>query len=116
MEIKTDKHRIRYNAEQALIICEGSLMLNGAPAYEPILDLMKQAAEQQQQELAIDIRELKFLNSSGINMMTKFVMYVSDIKMLDLKIKCIVYEKVAWQKKLAINLQRLMPELLIQAD
>lgn len=116
MDIQTDKYHVAYQPDQAAVFCSGSLMLNGVQAYESILELLKQAAEEQPESLDIDIRELKFLNSSGINMMTKFVMYVSDIKMLDLKITIVVYQQVAWQRKLAVNLQRLMPTLQIQAD
>ncbi|EDN66730.1 conserved hypothetical protein [Beggiatoa sp. PS] len=87
-------------------------MLNGAKEYEPILQLLNMAAEQQQQKtLTINMRELKFLNSSGINMMTKFVINVGDIKSLDIELVVIGNKKIAWQEKLSKNLRRLMPTL-----
>ena len=112
MEIKADKYSIVYDHDTATISCTGSLLLNGAKEYEPILQLLNMAAEQQQQKtLTIDLRELKFLNSSGINMMTKFVINVSDIKSLDIELVVIGSKKIAWQEKLSKNLRRLMPTL-----
>lgn len=116
-EIKTDKYTVSYNPEDATVVFDGSLMLNGAPAYEPILNLLKAAAEEQEPKaLTIDIRQLKFLNSSGINMMTKFIMYISDVKELKLVISLVYLQHVVWQKKLSVNLQRLMPNLQEKAE
>ncbi len=115
IELKDNKYRICYDPETAIVICEGSLLLNGAPAYEPILQLLKSAAETHEPNgLTIDVRSLKFMNSSGINMLTKFVMYVSDIKKLTLTITMQAKKSIAWQEKLCINLQRLLPSLQIQ--
>lgn len=112
MEIKADKYSVTYDSDIATVTCKGSLLLNGAKEYEPILQLFNMAAEQQQpNSLAIDLRELKFLNSSGINMMTKFVINVCDIKALDLELVVIGQKKIAWQDKLLKNLRRLMPTL-----
>ena len=75
------------------------------------------AAEQQQpNSLTIDLRELKFLNSSGINMMTKFVINVGDIKALDLELVVIGSKKIAWQDKLLKNLRRLMPTIKVKLE
>jgi len=117
MEIKNDKYSITYDLANATVTCKGSLLLNGVKEYEPILQLFNQTAEQQQpNSLTVDIRELKFLNSSGINMMTKFVINVSDIKSLDLELIVVGYKKIAWQEKLSKNLRRLMPALVVNLE
>lgn len=117
MEIKGDKYSITYDHTAATVICKGSLLLNGAKEYEPVLQLFNLAAEQQQtKSLILDLRELKFLNSSGINMMTKFVIHVSDIKPLMIDLSMIGDKKIAWQDKLAKNLQRLMPGLRVNLE
>lgn len=115
IELKDNKYHISYDPETAVVMCEGSLLLNGAPAYEPILQMLKQAAENQEPNpLTVNVCGLKFMNSSGINMLTKFVMYVSDIKKLTLTITFQAQKQVAWQEKLCINLRRLLPSLQIQ--
>ena len=117
MEIKTDKYSITYDSTIATVTCNGSLLLNGAKEYEPILQLLNKAAEQQQPNtLTVDLRKLKFLNSSGINTMTKFVINVCDIKELDLELVFVGYRNVAWQNKLLQNLQRLMPTLKAELE
>ncbi len=111
-EISSEKYTVSYVQENAVVTCQGSLLLNGAPAYKPILDLLKAAAKEQENgQLSVDITQLKFMNSSAINMMTKFIMYVSDIEALSLDLHIKAHEKVAWQARLCFNLQRLMPDL-----
>ncbi|MCP4699118.1 MAG: hypothetical protein GY862_20035 [Gammaproteobacteria bacterium] len=116
-EIKENKYRISYSEDTASIVCKGSLMLNGALAYGPILKLMQHAADRQQTgQLNLDVRDLKFLNSSGINMMTRFVVYIGEIKRYPLEFTFTGYKRIAWQGKLAINLQRLLPQLEIKME
>ena len=116
VEIKTEKYYIAYYPNTSAVRCEGALLLNGSQEYEPILQLFKQAAksEQQSKKLTIDLRSLKFLNSSGINMMTKFVIHASDIEALELVL--VAYKNVAWHEKLLKNLKRLMPSLTTQLE
>jgi hypothetical protein len=113
-ELHDNKYKIVYDPVTAQVRCEGSLLLNGASAYEPILQLLKQAAEAHEpKKLIVDICALKFVNSSGINMLTKFVIYVSDIKQLKLTLIFQAQRQVAWQDKLCVNLQRLLPTLQV---
>jgi len=116
-EISSEKYTISYVPEYHLIVCKGSLLLNGALAYQPLLNLLKQAAQEQQKgQLQIDICQMKFMNSSAINMMTKFVMYVSDVEVLPIELNIKAQKQVAWQVRLCINLKRLMPSLETQLE
>jgi hypothetical protein len=111
-EIKQDKYHIAYDKTRGIVTFEGALLLNGASAYEPILQLLQHAAEElQPDEMTVDVSGLGILNSSGINMMTRFIMFVSDIKEIPLKLTFRAKKQIAWQERLVINLQRLMPEL-----
>ncbi|EIJ41505.1 hypothetical protein BegalDRAFT_0589 [Beggiatoa alba B18LD] len=114
MQIKTDDYDITFDATTHVIICKGSLLLSGSDEYAPLLELMNQAAEQPIEELTLDVRGLEFLNSSGINTMTKFVINVRNKKNLQLAV--IGYEQVPWQVRLLKNLQRLMPTLTLQLE
>ncbi len=117
MEVTTDKYSIVYNSATAKVVCTGSLLLNGIKEYEPILKVLNTAAEEQQPDrLVVDMSGLKFLNSSGINMMTKFVIGVSDIKTLTFTLTVVCDKKVAWQEKLSKNLRRLMPTLIVESE
>ncbi len=115
LELEDSKYHITYDFDAATITCEGSLSLNGAVSYEPLLQLLKQAAEEQEPNaLTINLYALKFMNSSGINMLTKFIMHVSDVKKLQLTLCFQAKKRIAWQEKLCINLQRLLPSLKIE--
>jgi hypothetical protein len=114
-EINGEKYHVTYDSNNAVVLLQGAFLLNGAPAYEPILKLLQLAAvEQTGRELKLDISGLLFLNSSGINMMTRFVMYISEINPIPLTLCVQGQKQIAWQERLVLNLQRLMPE--VQAD
>lgn len=113
--IKADDYSIVYDADEAMITCQGSLLLSGTEEYAPILNLLSDAADNETHTLTIDIRQLEFLNSSGINTMTKFVINVRNNKK-DLKLTALGYEDTPWQVRLLKNLQRLMPDLVLHLE
>ncbi len=112
MEIKAEEYTIQYIAETGEINCQGSLLLSGTEEYAPILNLMLEAAEEQAEHLTLKVTELEFLNSSGINTMTKFVINVRNRKSLALTV--VGLDGTPWQVRLLKNLQRLMPSLQLQ--
>ncbi len=109
MDIKAEEYIIQYLADSGEILCSGSLLLSGTEEYAPILDLMLKAAEEQAEQLNLNVTQLEFLNSSGINTMTKFVINVRNRKHLKLSVTGL--EGIPWQVRLLKNLQRLMPTL-----
>ena len=114
MEIKTDDYCITYNSETATVICKGSLLLSSTEEYAPILQLFNTAAEQQQKMLTLDVKELEFLNSSGINTFTKFVINVR--KKQTLQLVAMGYGEIPWQVRFLKNLQRLLPTLTLKLE
>lgn len=114
MEIKTEDYSITYLPETASVVCKGSLLLSSAEEYMPILQLLNGAAEQQPNTLTFDVKELEFLNSSGINMFTKFVINVR--KKTDLELTAVGYQEIPWQVRFLKNLQRLLPTLVIELE
>ena len=110
MEITTEEYSISYEDENKTVHCKGSLLLSGSEEYAPILDLMIDAIEKNNEgQLTLNVQDLEFLNSSGINTMTKFVINARNRKTLNLKV--IGYAEIPWQVRLLKNLQRLMPSL-----
>lgn len=109
MEIKTEHYSIYYEKLTETAIFNGSLRLGGMEEYEPIVQLLNDVAEQQPPTITLNLRELEFLNSSGINVLSKFVIKVrqkGNIQMIVLG-----SNNVPWQGKSLKNLQRLMPSL-----
>ncbi|AFY72519.1 hypothetical protein Syn7502_00355 [Synechococcus sp. PCC 7502] len=108
MEIKTSDYRVWYDPENSTVFCSGYLRLDGAEEYQPIMDLLINAINDQP-AITVNLRELEFLNSSGISMLSMFVIKVRQNGKIQL-----IFEgssKILWQTKSLKNLQRLMPSI-----
>jgi len=112
MEISGENYRVSYDPKTATVICEGSLRLYGASGYSSIVELFNKAADQKASKVTLNLQELQFLNSSGINALSKFVIRVRNNKSSTLVVQGT--EKYPWQSKSLTNLQRLMPELQLE--
>ncbi|PCJ33398.1 MAG: hypothetical protein COA99_15870 [Moraxellaceae bacterium] len=109
MEITHDDYQVRFDEEISTIICEGSFRLRGTQEYQPILSILLGAVDAKPERLTLDVRELQFLNSSGITMLSKFILQVrkhgaSQVLILGSK-------NYPWQGKSLKNFQRLLPAL-----
>ena len=113
MEIKTEDYQAHYEPEQGRVEITGILRLNGLPEYQPIMDLLLQAVEEQAQVI-VDLSRLEFLNSSGISMLSMFVVKVRGKGSINLTIQG--SSQIFWQTKSLKNLQRLMPSLVLSID
>ncbi len=116
MEIISQDYHVVYREETATVVCEGTFLLSGTEEYAPILQLLNTTADAQptQGRLTLDLRNLEFLNSSGINTFTKFVIQVRNQQHIQLVVRG--YENIPWQARLLKNLQRLMPTLELLLD
>lgn len=114
MEIKTDDYVIGYDSATATVNCEGSLRLNGVEAYAPIVEMLEEAVNQEPPIITLNVKDLEFLNSSGINVLSKFVIKVRQKKSINLVVKG--SKNILWQGKSLKNLQRLMPSLELELE
>ena len=112
MEIKTEDYTIAYDKATATVTCEGSLRLNGMAEYEPIVQLLVGVAELEPPTITLNLCNLEFLNSSGINVLSKFVIKVRQKKNIQMVV-C-GSKSIPWQGKSLKNLQRLMPSLTLE--
>jgi hypothetical protein len=81
------------------------------PEYESIMNLLLDAIEDMPM-LTLNLQELEFLNSSGISMLSMFVVKVRNQGQSQLVIQG--SNQVLWQTKSLRNLQRLMPSLKLE--
>lgn len=112
MEIKTEDYNIWYDAAAKAVICQGSLRLGGMEDYAPIEQLLDFAVVEQPQNLTLNLQGLKFLNSSGINVLSKFVIKARQQKSMQLVVQGST--NIPWQGKSLKNLQRLLPSLKLE--
>ncbi len=115
INISENKYTITYDPDNAILVFSGSLLLNSAKEYEPILQLLKDSADSQEpNKLDIDLHDLSFMNSSGLNMITKFIMYFNEVKQYKLQLSMIINKDVIWQEKLCTNMKKLLNSLNIK--
>ncbi len=109
MEIKSETYTVKYDEADSVIYCEGTLRLSGMEEYKPVVDLLDAVVNIAPASVTLDVRKLEFLNSSGINVLSKFIIKVRQQK----EIQMSVYgsQTIPWQGKSIKNLQRLMPTL-----
>lgn len=111
MEIKTDDYVIWHDPDAATVFFRGFLRLDGMEEYQPIMNLLLDTIARSPQ-LTLNLRELEFLNSSGISMLSMFIVKVRQAG----NVKLILQgsDKILWQTKSLKNLQRLMPSLTLE--
>ena len=103
---------IRVEEENSTVLFKGALRLCGMDDYAPILDMLKETLTSHAMPIVLDLRELDFLNSSGITMLSRFVMEARDRPGIDVQV--LASEAVPWHARSLKNLQRLMPGLSIR--
>ena len=114
MEIKGENYTIGYESDTATVNFQGSLRLVGMAEYKPIIEILDSAIAENPSTITLNLRELHFLNSSGISMLSKFVIGIRKKKTISIVVKG--SKKIPWQGKSLKNLQRLMPQLTLELE
>ena len=112
MEIKAEDYTVSYDAATATVSCQGSLRLSGMEEYAPIVQLLNNVADQGPLTITLNLQKLEFLNSSGISMLSKFVLKVRQKNNIQMLVQG--SKGIPWQGKSLKNLQRLMPSLELE--
>jgi hypothetical protein len=110
--IKGESFEVRQEDDGSTVSFKGALRLSGMEDYAPILDLLKSTLVSPIRPIVLDLRELDFLNSSGITMFSRFVIEARDRTGIDLQF--LASQSIHWHARSLKNLQRLMPALTVQ--
>ena len=105
MDINTNEYKVW--AEGATIHYEGTMRLSGTDAYAPILEIMQSVLASKPEAIVLDLTELEFLNSSGINLLAKFTIEVRKQPGVGLAVRGST--RIPWQSKSLPNLKKLHP-------
>ena len=106
--VEGEGYKITCQPDDKKVIFSGTLRLGGLKEYSPIIECLESSIEDCN-NLSLDLKELDFLNSSGIAMFSKFVIAARGKQGLQLTI--LGSNAISWQGKSLKNLQRLMPSL-----
>ncbi len=109
--ITGESFEVRLEEQTSTVHFKGALRLTNSEDYAPILELLEETLSNGSQMIVVDIRELDFLNSSGITMLSRFVIEVRGRMMAELRF--LASKNISWHARSLTNLQRLMPALTI---
>ncbi|MER8923712.1 hypothetical protein NKI86_00110 [Mesorhizobium sp. M0320] len=112
MEIKTDDYRVW--TEESEIFFYGAMRLANSDAGAPIAALAANVLASNPASITLDLKDLHFLNSSGINLLAKFTIEVR--RHPDVRLVVRGTPDIPWQSKSLPNLKKLHPALVLLMD
>lgn len=112
MEIKTDDFWVEYQASIYTIFLGGEMRLGGVTEYTRITELLNNILQENPPKLTLNLEKLQFLNSSGITVISKFVIQIRKKGNLNLFVQG--SEDIYWQKQSLNNLKKLLPDIKIE--
>jgi len=107
--IKNESFVAQLDDAKATVSLTGILRLSGATEYADIAEMLAELLTYENRDITINISQLEFLNSSGIAMLSRFM--INARKKSDGAIIIIGSSAVPWQSKSLQNLKRLLPAL-----
>jgi hypothetical protein len=112
--IQGEYYSVEFDSSSVTLTFKGELSLYGTNKYAPIATLLNDIADSAPATITIDLKELEFLNSSGISMLSKFALGLRKKKEIQLIV--VGSKAVAWQEKSLTNLERLLPSLRLDVN
>ena len=113
-EVKGEDYIVQFDPDSVSVYFQGELSLGGPTEYAPITNLLNKVAESEPNRMTIDLRNLVFVNSSGISMLSKFVL--SMRKKTAVQLVVLGSNDMPWQGKSLKNLEKLLPGLKLEIE
>ncbi len=110
MEVRGDRFEIAWHCASATVRCAGTLDMRGKEGYRQIADLLDTAAGEiaSGSSVTLDVKDLEFLNSSGITTIGGFIIKLRNKGGIRLGVLCSHIH--TWQARSMKGLEKLMPE------
>jgi hypothetical protein len=113
-EVEGEDYIVQFDPDSVRVYFKGELSLGGSIEYAPITNLLNEVAESEPNTMTIDLRNLTFVNSSGISMLSKFVLSMRKKK--GVQVVVLGSNDMPWQGKSLKNLEKLLPGLKLEME
>jgi len=112
-EIKEEEYSVTYDPDAAAVAFRGTLRLYDYASYEPAEAFLHRALIEAKTAITLDVSELEFINSSGLDMLFRFAHRVYEHREVQLIVR---RSKRAgqWQDKLLATMQMMAPNLQVE--
>ncbi|OGV45056.1 MAG: hypothetical protein A2017_05750 [Lentisphaerae bacterium GWF2_44_16] len=110
MEMKGSGYNLNFDEKTGVVSFKGTFRCSNEE-YAEITKTLNELAGNKPEKITLDLTEMEFLNSSGINMFAKFVISMRNKgeTMLEMKGS----NKFPWQGKSLPNLKKLYPAMTL---
>ncbi len=105
MRYRGEDFEITFDKNDRTLYFRGSMQLRDSREYQKIKQFMLDVHHLDLPSLTLDFRDLEFLNSSGINMLSKFVIRMKNLDRMPIKVTG--SRGIPWQYKSLHNLKLL---------
>lgn len=113
-EVKGEDYIVQFDPDSVSVNFKGELSLGGLTEYAAITNLLNEVAESEPNTMTLDSKKLAFVNSSGISMLSKFVLSMRKKKGVQLVV--LGSNDMPWQGKSLKNLEQLLPGLKLEIE
>lgn len=114
MELKGGAYSISFDEQNAVIVFKGVSQFPNLSEYEVIKNFLFDAAKKVMNILVLDISELRFLNSSGVTILSMFIIHLRKEQRIKLLIRG--SRNISWQERSLNNLKKLWADVEIQTE
>jgi hypothetical protein len=112
MELRGEDYVITYVVSSNAVEFFGTLRLRDSADYRPLTEMLETAHRDAKDSMIMDFRNLQFLNSAGINTISRFVITARTANTTQLRV--LGNPEISWQQKSLGNLQKLWAKVSIE--
>ena len=112
MELRGEDYVITYVESRNAVEFFGTLRLRDSADYSSLTEMLEAAHRDAKGSMVMDFRNLQFLNSAGINTISRFVITARTANTTQLRV--LGNPEISWQQKSLGNLQKLWAKVSIE--
>ncbi|MBX2865287.1 MAG: hypothetical protein KTR27_17190 [Leptolyngbyaceae cyanobacterium MAG.088] len=113
-ELSDDNYSVIYDANTVTVKFSGQLVFRGYGECAPIMELLLAIVATEPAVITLDLKEVIFLNSSGINMFSKFLLSLR--KQENIQLVVMGTNEIPWQSKSLRNMPKLLPRVQLRLE